>query len=396
MEEIRKTKQKRRKNDYCNDESENKRSRVCNDGDFYTLMIIGESGAGKSEVGDALSRDSKTFIVCDYTNNWNEKETDGVIRCVIDTQKIDDTKEVDKEDVEQIVNFMKGWKKGVNAVGLIINGQEPGLDAGTQKLIETINNLFNNAEFWDHFCLIITKCYKENTTINEETFNTKYRKKVEEIIVECIGPGAKIPELPMFFVDSNKLDDGNDISTKNNLSALHAFVVGLEPLRTEDVVFVPSTIAYKIEIETREKQKVNEEIILCDENKRCKKIYYEDQKREKRIGFDKVTINYSEWETTKEYTEEEYETKEIETQKRVLIKEEKREVFKFVDKKEKKKNIGGYRCGCCFFYSYLGEHDYYLIERVFQDKKRVKTSHFDGSVSYSDWEPIIYTEKTKE
>jgi hypothetical protein len=42
---------------------------------------------------------------------------------------------------------MKAWKKGVNVVGLIINGQQPRLDARTQKLILCLS-------------LIIVKIYK--------------------------------------------------------------------------------------------------------------------------------------------------------------------------------------------------------------------------------------------
>jgi ABC-type Mn2+/Zn2+ transport system ATPase subunit len=35
----------------------------------------------------------------------------------------DNTQGVDEKHVQQMVNFMKRWNRGVNAVGLIINGQ---------------------------------------------------------------------------------------------------------------------------------------------------------------------------------------------------------------------------------------------------------------------------------
>jgi predicted GTPase len=120
---------------------ENKKVRICDSykTNFYTLLLIGQTGAGKSQLGNAYLK-SDVFRVGDdpdsetFETSSNEKKIDGVIRCVIDTQGLDDTQGVDEKHIQQMVNFMKRWNRGVNAVGLIINGQQPRLDVGTQKL----------------------------------------------------------------------------------------------------------------------------------------------------------------------------------------------------------------------------------------------------------------------
>jgi predicted GTPase len=278
---IRKVK-KRRENDDNYDDNyndnantsnvlETKKIRICDDHikNFYTLLLIGETGAGKSQLGNAYLR-SNVFTVDDdldsetFITSSNEKEIDGVIRCVIDTQGLDDTQRVDEKHIQQMVSFMRKWNKGVNAVGLIINGQQPHLSVGTQKLVQIVDSFFNNPEFWNHFCLIFTRSYKEYP-VNEQALTTKYREKIQQIIVKSITPGSR-PQIPVFFVDSKKFDDSDDIKTKNNLAALHAFVIESDPLSTQNVV-IPF-ICKTIKTETKDKVKIKEEIRECGENKR--------------------------------------------------------------------------------------------------------------------------------
>jgi hypothetical protein len=42
-------------------------------------------------------------------------------------------------------------------------------------------------------------------------------------------------------------------------------------------------------------------------------------------------------------------------------------------------------------------HDYWNVTRTYQDKKRTKTTNFDNSVNYSDWEILgTYSETNRE
>jgi hypothetical protein len=77
-------------------------------------------------------------------------------------------------------------------------------------------------------CLIFTRCYKEYP-VNEQTFSTKYREKIQQIIVKCITPGSRIPQIP--------------------------FVFGLDLLPTQSVVIF--NLKYKIiKTETKDKVKI--------------------------------------------------------------------------------------------------------------------------------------------
>jgi hypothetical protein len=58
-----------------------------------------------------------------------------------------------------MVSYLKTGNKGVNVIALVLNGQSPRFDAGTQKLIKIMNRFFNNADFWNHVCIVFTKSF---------------------------------------------------------------------------------------------------------------------------------------------------------------------------------------------------------------------------------------------
>jgi GTPase SAR1 family protein len=267
----------------------------------YVLLVVGQTGVGKSELGNAYLQQSSAFKVGDgpssvtFLTSAEQNTVAGVIRYCIDTQGLNDTEGIDTQHVQQMVEFMRKWTKGVNAVALVINGQAPRLDAGTQRLIKIMHTFFNNTQFWDHVCLVFTKNYHDHQ-VNKDRFRTEYRNKVQDIIVECIGNETQRPHIPAFFVDSTEYN--NDQDTKNELTALHTFVIGLPPLPTQHVV-VPDIRFMRIEQEVHNNQLVNTQIVPYENGGRKKILTYEDQKREKRTEYDGVTITYSDWVGTK-------------------------------------------------------------------------------------------------
>jgi hypothetical protein len=250
-----------------------------------TLAVIGQTGAGKSQFLNGYLQtncfqacadaNSVTLLTSSNENLIRDKKT-GIqcLRTAIDTQGLDDTTGVDAAHVQQMVEFLKNWRHGVNAFAIIINGQHDRFDGGTQKLVTLINNFFNNPTFWNHVCIVFTKCYAGCDEINKEGKETQYRQLVLNLIQKRQGGQVKNPPpLPVFFVDSKKYD--SDPETKNQYALLHGFICGLDPLSTQHVV-VPNVTYMKVEKETRRNQLVSTQ---SDGNKRIRR--YEDQERER-------------------------------------------------------------------------------------------------------------------
>jgi hypothetical protein len=377
---------------------------------YYTLLTIGQTGAGKSELGNSYLRDPKAFEAnaspdaVTFVTSSQERIIDGVVRCCIDTQGMDDTQGIDSKHIQQMVQFMKSWPKGVNAIAIVINGQAPRFDAGTQKLIKIINTFFNNPQFWDHVCLVFTKNFKANP-VDRNIVEQEYKKRVQDLVVECTGDPSRRPQLPVFLVDSRQFNNPNDQSTQNDLAALHGFVVGKNPLPTQNVQ-TPNVNYLRVEPETRTKKLVNARTETFGNGGKRMIMTYEDQKREKMIGFDGKTITYSEWESTKEWDEYEYEKTEIEKDNKVLVNSFKTEFYKTVGGKgggNSAASAAGAAAGGAAFGpvgalggAILGhlfggsknthqEHDYYLITNTYEDRERKVTKNFDGSITYGEW-----------
>jgi hypothetical protein len=357
--------------------------------DGCTLLVIGQTGAGKSELGNAYLQ-SRAFTTDDgpssvtFLTNAKQNKVAGAIRYCIDTQGLNDTEGVDTEHVQQMVQFMREWTKGANAIALVINGQAPRLDGATQKLIKIIHTFFNNPQFWNHVCLVFTKNYR-NHQVNKNKFRTEYINKVQDIVIECIGNGAQRPQIPVFFVDSTEYN--NDPETKSELIALHAFAIGLPPLPTQHVV--PPDIRFmKIIPETRKKELINTRIVPYENNGRRKILTFEDQKREKRIDYDGM-VTYSDWVGTRKWKVNEYEKRETEEELRVLVKENTTEAFTNKKYGKRRYGIAGPRRSCQV-------HDYWNVTKTYQDRKRTKITNFDNSVNYGDWEILrTYNETQK-
>jgi hypothetical protein len=387
-----------------------------------TLLAIGQTGAGKSELGNAYLEDRNLFDAAGGPDSVTtetlsqEKVIHAVNRIYIDTQGLNDTEGVDAKHIQQMVDFLRNWKNGVNAVVLVINGQSDRLDKGTQRLIKFVHTFFNNPDFWNHTCIVFTKNYRENP-VDEKKLSTEYKQKVQNIIIECIGniPLNHVPQIPTFFVDSKKYDTDNN--TKSQLAELHGFAYSLTPLSTEYVV-APDFIYMRKEKQNRYAEKVGEKIIEEGNNIKKKIITYEDQEREKQWDYDNHE-SYTEWKMIKRWEETKMSVTATETQKRKCIRTERKEIMKMVSGGG---GISGEQIGTTIqgilttpinpiiggvimlAGLFGGEpeiqtaiHDYYLVTSTYQDCERDVTVNFEGDSSSTEWRVIKeYTEESRE
>jgi len=296
--------------------------------DSVTVVVLGQTGAGKSCFLNAYLGVPNTFPTSGRADSMTqrtemkENRVNGFTKRGIDTQGLDDTKGLDEEHVQQMVQFLRAYPHGVNGVALVINAQNDRLDEGTKKLIRLVNNLFNNPSFWNHVAIVFTKCYRQ-VPVDKDCKRTDYREKVLSLCKECTD--GLTPALPVYFVDSPQLS--NDPDTRGEFAALHGWLVGLPALSTQYMV-VPHTKFFKITKEktVREKSRVTTPIFSQRERRKggwgglisvnrsgyytetyqsgaTTTITYEEIEREVQTHYDGKTTTYGDWKVLRTWTQ---------------------------------------------------------------------------------------------
>ena len=124
------------------------------------LVIIGQTGAGKSTLanvllGDAVNCDNCTFPVCDghdsCTKNtkyavgeWLGK---GDAFTIVDTPGFGDSDNDDDALIDEMMDVLKHTIEGCNGIVLLINGEEERFDASLQQMMREMQALFGE-DFW--------------------------------------------------------------------------------------------------------------------------------------------------------------------------------------------------------------------------------------------------------
>lgn len=340
-----------------------------------TVLVIGESGVGKSQNGcaflekdDAFETDSSPDS-CTYRTSAQRNVVNGITRYYIDTQGLASTDGLDAEYIQQMVEFLKEWRHGVNAFFIVLNVQSPRFDQGIQRLIQLINDFFNNPDFWNQTGIIFTRCYPNY--FNKEVAETRYRQKVVDFVKTLPGCSDISPQMPCFFVDS--LNYRNDEATRFEYVRAFEFAHRNNPVPTQRLQVVRPDYKKKEEEELK-KVLIKEENVGEGVNKK-KVFYYQDQKRSKITDWH-GNIRYTTPEVMREWTEE----------KKTKVEEEtKVERNKTREEKMKWVSCGGRRYIIAGPKPKAPVHDYYLDTTNYTEYKRQVITDPEGNVTFGDW-----------
>jgi hypothetical protein len=307
---------------------------------------------------------------------------DGWRRCVIDTQGLDDHCGVDAEHIQQMVQFLRHYEHGVNVVALVINGHADRVTTGTQKLIRLLHVFFRDIEFWHRLCIVFTKCFA-GLNVSKNIKTTKYQEIIKSLAMECVAESdrswvSRMP-LPVYFVDSPtwQPSSAKPSETDQELTALHAFVVGVPPLPTQYVA-APNPKWYKIESETEANVLVStrEEMIP---NGVIHISRFQDRERDRRTDYDGISVSFSEWREIRTWEERRTFTVQVETVTE-LITPQRTMIVGGSGEGQRFGVRGPYRDGQAGM-STEGPARY-------RTKQRTKTTAPDGKVIYGDWATI--------
>ncbi|GAT99074.1 AIG1 family protein putative [Entamoeba histolytica] len=129
------------------------------------LLLIGNTGDGKSSLGNFILKDNK-FKASDAAKSVTQEtsgcygEDDRSDIFVIDTPGFNDSNggiNKDRQHMSEMVNYIKE-REGLKGIVIILNFTNPRLSDSIQTMIKMICKIFPISDFWEHVCIVWTKC----------------------------------------------------------------------------------------------------------------------------------------------------------------------------------------------------------------------------------------------
>ena len=102
--------------------------------------------------------------------------------------------------------FMKKREHGLNVVAIVISNSNYRLDASLKKAIKQLYRFFDNGNFWNHVCVIVTHCppFPDEIAELKKSMTTGTNSLHSEMIklIKNVCKLEKYPEIPFYFFDS--------------------------------------------------------------------------------------------------------------------------------------------------------------------------------------------------
>ena len=344
----------------------------------FTVIGIGETGNGKSTFLNAYLQknalqSSNRPNSCTKMRSVESNIINNKILKAIDTPGIKDTDNTDQENVKQLVEFLLNYEYGINAVSIVLNGQNDKFTKDIEKIIKIAHQMFNQPDFWENLCIIFIKWYSEMTEKQKKMKQDEYKKNVIASINKYTDSNINI-DLPVFFVDSENYK--KDEKTKIELNRFNNFVFSKNAMKITQAE-VPNVFYEKVIREENNNYRYKENLISEDGMKRTE--YFANQSRNKLIDY-YGNKSYTNWKNEKEWEIVKYKTIEYETQNcPVQISKEPRYA-----QREINTDILGIFHFRQTYNQVVGESS----NTTYEIRRRKKITDFDGKISYGDWEVV--------
>lgn len=203
----------------------------------YSIVLIGETGTGKSSFGNYLlgrnefkvsaKEDSCTIhTMCKTSSRNNSVE-------IIDTPGLSDSQgrdnELTKEMIQELKSLKVKKKSDIRLILLILNFRNPRIDTPIQCMIRFFCHVFpKNLAY--HFGIVFTNYHHEyekegSDSDPRENKRKNYMPKIMKIISDETNEPLNL-KVPVYFVDNRRKDKDSEDEIKN----IFYFVTSLSPI----------------------------------------------------------------------------------------------------------------------------------------------------------------------
>ena len=298
---------------------------------YYNIILIGETGSGKSSFGNFALGIEDAFKVSEDPTSCTTETIRKISRLdqeigIVDTPGLQDSQGRDKIHYEQMLKIIKEMKD-LHFILLVFNYTSPRFTQSIQYMIKFLCNVFPK-NFAHHVGIIFTHYdheYQIRINKKKKKDPREDRKEFIREVMELISQTTN-EELflgpPVYYLDSYVEDD----NSKKELNRLISFAKNLKPI--EDIR--QCKLQYKNEKEefnTRKYDRVEGDYIVT---------YTESLKRIKRTDYNNK-ITYTEWEILRTDTSSRSVPVRYETQYIDRYRDEKKEEAKNKEDDEKRK-----------------------------------------------------------
>ncbi len=151
-----------------------------------TILLFGQTGVGKSSLGNILLNDQNAFKISDKPESETKitlgklNENEDIF--VIDTPGCQDSEGKDKEHYNQMIEYIKS-QNDLKVILLVYNycenEEKNNLNKSNKTNLEMINNIFKDIDIGNHLGVFFTHFYSKET--DEQTKKEKENLKLKEI-----------------------------------------------------------------------------------------------------------------------------------------------------------------------------------------------------------------------
>ncbi|BFU18079.1 AIG1 family protein [Entamoeba histolytica HM-1:IMSS] len=204
------------------------------------LLLIGESGNGKSSVGNFILKKN----VFEVSSSPNSQTRDAVREngkgersdlIVIDTPSLQESKEFNEKFLNDIVDIVQE-QEGINGIVIVLNYNTNRISNNIKIMIEIMSKIFSSQDFLKHICIVWNKCYyyiSDRQLTNQKEI--KRNEFIPELLrrTEILTGAEETIDIPMYYVDSQPDKRCDNIRSENEIERLIEWGRGVTPINID-------------------------------------------------------------------------------------------------------------------------------------------------------------------